>query len=202
MHGRFGSHCVIAQHERRRMMKSVLLIFCVCIAIGSLAAAGVCETLTVSSLDESGVWSDVLSDGVTYMFEASGTYCFDLSSGRIADAEWCQENGTSEEVWLECEYGNTEAGDFLDLGINDVLMNWCGSADGLNWTTHTYSPNHIYRYYFVGIGERVNFRIFDGNVEDNSGSLSVAITPAVPEPTSVITLFGGLASLIFLRRRA
>ena len=89
----------------------------------------------------------------------------------------------------------------VKTGYSDGLL---GSADGVNWAAHTFSPDHVYRYEWPGQGQSVSFMIadhtpFGGNYYgDNSGSLTVSIY-TVPEPTALALLAGGY--LVAMRRR-
>jgi hypothetical protein len=120
------------------------------------------------------------------------------------DAEWQTQPGGT--VWEE--YDSTwetirwdDGHDVHDLFVNDVGVQWLGSSDGINWSEHTFSPDHVYRLYLVGTGNRVKFHVADhvpiepaNCYGDNSGTLMVSIEP-VPEPPALSGFISGIAFL-------
>ncbi len=144
------------------------------------------ETLVVPATNENGVWSSPLTNGQLYEFTASGTYVYS-SGGQQADAEWIFWNPSQpSEYWIWGIVGGPfgETNDIMDLCINDKSVSWLGTADGVNYSPHTYSSaTHTYKYSFRGTGAPVEFHIaelvpFGGDTTgDNSGSLTVSIAP-------------------------
>lgn len=157
-------------------------------------------TIDVSSLDGSGMLTPVLDSGKTYLFEVTGTY--EYGHGDWADAEFLSYFGAGP---LE-QHGGFSV-DVLDLTINGQSVDWLGGA---NWQPHTYSPDHVYRYYVAGGGAAALLTIADWhplipNDEhrgDNSGSLRVTIS-AVPDggSTAVLAALSMLSLLVFRRNR-
>lgn len=164
------------------------------------------EVFDVSATTPDGHWSQPLTLDVTYCITASGIATY--TSGAYMDAEW--QTQPYSNIWEE--YDSTwdttlwdDAHDVHDMFINNTCIQWLGSNDGLTWTTHTYSPSHIYKLYFTGTGASVKFHIADHvpiesslTYGDNSGYLTVSIVP-VPEPSSILTLLfciGGLGGIV------
>lgn len=149
------------------------------------------ETLTIPATTSGAVTSSVLSVGIAYRIEATGTYGWGTGT---ADAEWILSGVSGTPVELYPAGGFTLATDTLDLLIGGVAVNWMGTADGINWAAHTYSPSHVYRLEIAGAGNPLAFSIADqtpfgpGYYSDNGGSLAVDIS-VVPEASSGI-LFG------------
>lgn len=132
------------------------------------------DTITVNSNNINGTDSNVtLKSNKRYMFEASGTWTNSLN---VSDAEYA-----SKDAWATYMDGYDITPWFLgvsefDLQVNDNFVDW-----------GAYDSSHTYTDYFMGTGNPVNFRIFDGNSNDgplavnpgwygdNSGSLTVKI---------------------------
>lgn len=130
------------------------------------------DTVTVPSNNVTGASSNVdLVSGKAYKLKASGTW---TNSNNIADAEYISKND-----WTDHADGYNVnpyllgAGAF-DLQVGEAFVDW-----------GEYSPAHVYEYPYAGTGNKVNFRIFDGDSNgsfpnagwygDNSGSLTVDI---------------------------
>ena len=183
----------------------VIAVFLLASAICVLSASA--ETLTIPAVNENGVWSSPLAEGVLYQLTVSGRYIFD--GVHWADAEWTQPgiidpNG-QVEYWSPFGFG--ESNDILDLVIDNTSVSWMGTKDGIDWSPHTSSPNSMYRYFLQGKGTPVKFHIADKTpfdvdaTGDNSGFLTLSIIP-VPEPSSILTLLCGIGTLggLVLRR--
>ena len=146
----------------------------------------VSEILTVDSSSTGQVYSATLQAGQPYLIEASGTFKFDSPEDWLADPEW-RQNADFPGEWFENLY-SAPYDDILDLLVDETAVDWWGTEDGINFSPHTYSPTHVYRYEIVGAGSPIGFRIEDaGLVGDNEGSLLVEITP-IPEPSALVLL--------------
>jgi hypothetical protein len=172
---------------------------------GLFCSSAMAIPYVVSSTSTTGTDTAVLQSGVTYLFEVSGTYAY---GGSWADAEFSQNPAGTTEIYPP--YGGnvfTYSTDVLDLVINGAAVDWMGNS-GSGWAAHTYSPSHVYRYYFVGAGSSVNLTIADwipllssNYTGDNSGSLTVNIT-SVPDGGITLMLLGlGITGLAILRRK-
>ena len=160
------------------------------------------ETLTISPGAPT-VASTPLQEGRQYTIEASGTYAVNLvllqpvgqmpSGTRFdigADPEWFQEtisrpgDDPAYYQWIEKEIV-TEGyidDDIYDLTLNGQFIDWLGTSDGTHFSTHTFSPNHVYRHNVTGTGSALEFAIYNP-YETNEyqhveviGSLDVTIT--------------------------
>lgn len=130
------------------------------------------ESLNISSLSPDVVESiTVLESGKTYVIEVSGTYTF-APGGRIADAEFWY-NPDTLSWYEEIEVPPVEYN--LDLMVNNVPRDWLGSADGVNYYPHTFSPDHKYILYIQGENHPISFYIYDSSHDWNEGSLTVSI---------------------------
>lgn len=193
-----------------KRLVTTLLIFSLGMISGTSESNAI-ETFEISSLSAAGDWTSVLESGQLYMFQASGTWICSIAHHNaygtaIIDAEW--ENGPEPpydpEVWVEVAPVGSYAEDIHDLLVDDVSVDWLGSSDGINWEPHTFSPDHVYRYYYTGTGAPVHLYICDWTPYgdpaywDNQGSLYVDVI-MIPEPGTVL-LFG-LGGLGLLRRR-
>lgn len=138
------------------------------------------EQLFVSATCYCPILSSPLTNGVQYVFEVSGTWTYSGSS--LADAEFIKYQG----AWYEFApppFGGPfgETNDICDLIINGESISWLGTEDGVVWTPHTFSPSHVYRYYWTGTGYPVSFAIADwtpfgpAQYSDNSGGLTIRI---------------------------
>ncbi|HUW83072.1 MAG TPA: PEP-CTERM sorting domain-containing protein [Phycisphaerae bacterium] len=170
------------------------------------------ETLEVSSLGAWPVDSQALATGQPYLFEASGTWNHNVyydPQGRCqTDAEFAHHNWPDPGVWLWYELSPNEGGtyerDLHDLIINGAAVHWLGSSDGVNWPAHTFNPDHVYRYEWLGEGAPVSFMIADHTpfgpdcYHDNLGSLTVRVY-TVPEPATLCLL--ALGGVVALRRQ-
>ncbi len=167
------------------------------------------ETLEVSSLGPVPVGSLPLVAGEPYLFEASGVWNhWTADANALTDAEFGrhQEPGPGWQ-WMELQnyISGTYEQDVLDLIIDNTAVNWLGSPGGSGWAPHTFSPDHIYRYEWVGTGDSVSFTIADhipfgpDFYGDNSGSLTVRIY-TVPEPGALLLLSLGVLARIRRRR--
>jgi hypothetical protein len=126
--------------------------------------------------------SSALEDGVEYLIEASGTFTYS-SGGRIADAEFSLALSYGGPAgWFEANPGNPEY--VLDLLVNGSPLDWLGSSDGINFSPHTYSPDHVYRFFLIGEGLPISFVIYDTSYAWNDGYLTVSISPVI-EPVSI-----------------
>jgi hypothetical protein len=179
-------------------MNKLRTIFLFGLVLLCFAAAAQAELVNVSSQLPSATFSSSLGAGVEYLFTVSGLYSYDWS-GHYADAEFSSYQG----VWDEYYYGIPTATDTLDLVVDGSFVDWLGSADGVNYTPHTYSPDTVYRCYYIGMGWPASFYIYDASRYDNAGMLTVDIEE-VPEPSGLAALLAGCAGLLSasLRKRA
>ncbi len=137
------------------------------------------ETVTVPS-DGSTVTSGVLDDGVTYFFEASGTYAYwpGASPYGIADAEYSYRPASSYGPgWVlgDDAFPPTYPAYSLDINVNGSNVFW-----------GNYNPAHVYTMPFIGTGSTVGFSIYDSNYDDNSGSLTVDIYKCAAAPLKLV----------------
>jgi hypothetical protein len=144
------------------------------------------QDLTVSSLGTP-VQSQPLQNGVEYLIQASGTYFYNgvTNENCISDSAFATGNGGG--TWW---YNDS-------LFINGGAVSWLGTSDGVNWSTDTFSPSHVYDYYTVGTGSSLEFYVADVYYPDNGGNLQVSIV-SVPEPSFLLLLVaigGGLLRL-------
>jgi len=130
------------------------------------------ETLQVSSMTPERVQSNtILEKGKNYLIEASGTFNY-VPGERLADAEFWYNTDT--RTWNE-EIDVPPLGYNLDLMVNDLPQDWLGSSDGINYSIHTFSPNHIYRVYVQGDDKPISFYIHNSSYDWKQGSLTVSI---------------------------
>lgn len=128
------------------------------------------EDVTVPANNRNGGSSRLpLQAGESYLLEARGVYNY---GGGSADAE-CSSSRT-DPLYLPDRYAAVApTTDLLDVLVNNEAVEWVptkGNPDGCNET------DHAYRYTFVaGATGAVNFRVNDGNLGDNSGSVTVRI---------------------------
>lgn len=129
------------------------------------------ETLFVPSTNSTGVTSSALAVGVAYEVRSTGTIQYTIDPTSRADAEW----RFIPEIfdWRE----TTTDSEHLDLLIDGEDLDWKGAADGVNFEIHTYSPSHVYITTVIGTGQPIQLSISDIIYTDNSGMLSVTITP-------------------------
>ena len=147
-----------------------------------MCSCALAETLTVDSTTATPVWSSPLVSGTPYCIQASGWFYFAYWPGipdvREGDANFFfLYNGNPVQVLNGL------------LGIDSQAVSWFGTMDGATFSTNTYSPTHIYNYYFIGDGFSHSFVIWDGIYYDNVGSLNISISP-VPIPALTITPSG------------
>jgi hypothetical protein len=117
------------------------------------------ETITVDSAVYSGTSSSVITEVYTdYMFKVSGTWM----NNRVPLADAVDAEYTSQDAWANILPGPSGYDEgLLDLQVNEAFVDW-GS----------YSSDNEYQLSFAGTGEVVNFRVFEGNVENNELELS------------------------------
>jgi hypothetical protein len=160
------------------------------------------ETLIIPSYGTPTVMSSPLMSGVPYIIEVSGIFEYNPATGRYSDAEWMQREIPYQPDWVE-NINHPDYPDILDLLINEVAYNWMGTTDAVNFSPHTYSPNHIYRLEWLGMGEALAFRIEDATgytQYDNIGLLEVVIEP-IPAPGAILLGVIGTGFVGWLRRR-
>lgn len=132
------------------------------------------ETLEVPAQGTPVVMTSLPSEvGQRYLIEASGTYIIDSYWGRHADAEWVDSIPSGN--WVEPRPSD-HYDDGGDLIINGQFVDWEGTTDGVTFTPHEFSSNHVYRCEIDGTGDPLAFQIADWDHSgDNSGSLQVKI---------------------------
>jgi hypothetical protein len=133
------------------------------------------EVLTIPATNGNPILSQPLQAGVNYIIEASGIYY--VGSGFYADAEWSNHPYGPWREQQPPDYYTQDPHGF-DIFINNQDIDWYGFANN-KFTLHTYSPDHVYRYYCTGDGQPLVFHIFDQYYGDNSGSLTVTITAII-----------------------
>jgi len=152
------------------------------IAVVAAGAGG--EVLFVPS-DGSVVTSAPLSAGRNYIIEAKGTYGYrNIDTNKIADAEWAFS--PLDGAWVEIP----PEGD-LDLYVDGVDISMMGTVDGVVFSHHVYSPEHIYRASVFGSGASIGLSIFDDRYDDNIGGLDVTIRPAAMGDTNLDDVVDG-----------
>jgi hypothetical protein len=127
------------------------------------------DAFCVDSAEPEGVLSSiVLVDGVNYRFKVRKVWTEAGIEGRYVDAEY-----TTSDYWNAFADG---AEDQKDFQVNYKFVDW-----------GAYTADHIYYHDFTGTGNRVNFRVFEGDAhqsppvqdaslyENNRGTLSVEI---------------------------
>lgn len=169
-----------------------------CVGILIVGSPSHAEMLSVPATSSSGVTSAVLQAGVLYKIEATGTYNWGAGE---ADAEWILSGVSGALLEVYPTGGFTESTDALDLLINGAAVTWRGTADGTNWSGHTFSPSHLYNVKVVGQGLPLTFSIADQTpfgpayYSDNSGSLTVHIQAVPPVVITSITCSNDQARL-------
>lgn len=125
---------------------------------------------TVSVLPTGNTFTSlILTDGRTYLVEASGTYRFaNWGEYGIADAEWALRNDSY--ALPVAPHGWTKGEDSYPsiLGL-DLLID----QQNIEWGS--YNDDHLYKTVMVGAGEALDFSIKDSAYGDNSGALTVEI---------------------------
>jgi hypothetical protein len=174
----------------RQVSIRTLPLFAVAVAVGMLSRGANAEVLTFDSRSPAPQYTQPLTPGVAYIAEASGTFW--MNATLHVDSCFAFDNVPP----YPGSYGPYELNYLL---VDEQQVDWQGSPDGANWTAHTYSPDHIYRYPIMGQGQPVAFRLYDSPYSDNSGTFQVAIT-AVPEPASLALVGVGAAALLMGRR--
>lgn len=111
------------------------------------------DTLSVDLKSTTGTNSNItLATGIQFLFKASGTWT--NRPGEIVDAKYTTMNNWS--TWSDAPSGGFPNG-LLDLQVNNGFIDW-----GL------YSAVHEYTHGFTGVNAKVNFRVFDGDVNSNT----------------------------------
>lgn len=159
------------------------------------------DTVYVSGAGGPVTTSYVTAIGSKYVVQASGTFRYSFSNGR-ADAEF---NALADDplVWFEdfTLHGEQNA---HELTIDGQFLNWLGSANGGGtWTVHTFSPNHVYRYYLDGTGSALSLYIYDPVKWDNAEGLTVTLHQAsTPDAGTTAGLMAiGMLSLALIRKK-
>ena len=157
------------------MIRKAFMLGAVIVAVAAGAGG---EVLFVPS-DGSVVTSAPLIAGQNYIIEARGAYGYKTDEpAKIADAEWAYS--PNDGAWVE----TPGAGD-LDLYVDGVDISMMGTVDGVVFSHHIYSPEHIYRASVFGSGASIGLSIFDDRYNDNSGGLDVTIRPAAMGDTNL-----------------
>ena len=130
------------------------------------------RTLQVSS-DGTAVGSMVLSDGITYIVEAVGTYRFvNWTNAGIADAAYSLRipgsyNDTGEIAWISGSALPAPYTSYLEVWVDGVPVDW--DDDDIVNLDHTYDT------LVTGDESPLTFRILDNAYGDNSGSITINI---------------------------
>jgi hypothetical protein len=124
------------------------------------------EALTVDFTSASNVESSTLTSGQSYYLRVTGTASYCCSGGT---------NGVDAAYYFRGEQGQ----------LIDNPSPWTPTDNGWSWNGQTgairrpspdsYSPHHIYYYYFTGDGSTELFEFRDSGYGDNSGSLKIEI---------------------------
>ena len=112
-----------------------------------VAVPALADEMISVPVDGSVVMSSPLIDGHAYEIFVEGTYTYTLPGKQPADAEWFHDGYDWKEELATHHPWN------LDLLIDGVGYDWMGTADGVNFYTHTYSPSHVYKLVdYIGEG--------------------------------------------------
>ncbi|NMC36476.1 lamin tail domain-containing protein [Candidatus Beckwithbacteria bacterium] len=144
----------------------------------NIFAAQEVEELSVPADDNTGIDSEVLENGATYLVRVTGTYQADTDL--TADAKYSVRNPDTN--WTDTVNGLESYGyELLDLQIDGASPDW-----------GPYASDHEYWTSLVGTGASVNFKIYDILYTNNTGNLNVTIFKVV---SSDITDTDGLYEL-------
>jgi hypothetical protein len=173
---------LIKYHLNRIMKVSIKNIAVTLVLTSFLCSTVQAETLTIESTNATPIWCSPLVSGTPYCIQAGGWFYFAYSPG-IPDLREDDAN------YFFLNNGNPVQMQYAPLRIDSQIVPWLGTVDGSTFAVDTYSPSHIYNYYFVGDGLAHGFVIADVFYPDNYGSLQVSILP-IPIPTLAITPSG------------
>ena len=119
---------------------------------------------------DAGEMSKTLANGVEYFVKVSGTAQWSNQSDDVFDAEYSSKDNFN--TVLESDFQH------------DLLIDGAGRNDDADWGA--YNSAHVYGQSIMGMGNPVQFSVYDNNHADNSGSLAVEIfecpKPVEPEP--------------------
>jgi hypothetical protein len=147
-------------------------------AAADLTSWTLIDTLTVPATGGT-VYTDPLTFGTTYRFEAIGTYY--ANDSIYADAEYSERfTGTG---WYDLVPNYTQYGEgLLELRINTQFVEW-----------GDYNSVHTYNLTYSDLSGAVGFDIYDlPPMSNNSGSLTVNVYQLVPVPGAVLIGMLGL----------
>jgi hypothetical protein len=119
--------------------------------------------------------SSSLTNGVTYILEAGGTYVFAPGMNPpagIADAAY----NLRPEGWVNGSIWSAPYTSLLELWVNDSAVDW-----------GAFNASHVYTTSLVGAGASASFKILDDGYGDNSGNLTVNIYSCNPDKPSLPT---------------
>ncbi len=158
-------------HRKFGLSSSVLEEFHTNLSDGNVSGRWYIETVTVpanQSTPKDSLYP--LLNGVNYLFNARGTAtaCWQSGCHITFDAEYSTSDYPSFLTWVDgvaapyTSYGT----DLLDLRVNGDYVDW-----------GTYNPLHTYELPSVGVGDKVNFGIYDitGSYSNDAGNLYVDI---------------------------
>ncbi len=149
-----------------RRQNSILIFALVLLLV--LVSSTLAETLIIDCTSNTPVLSATLEAGQLYEIIASGTYKAGSSGGNDAEWKWIDPASPYEEP---CDPVH-------DVIVDGVEYDWLGTTDGIVFTPNTFSPDHVYKIYYIGKGQPASFYVEDYNsYHDNSGSLTVVINP-------------------------
>jgi hypothetical protein len=142
----------------------------------------VLETLPVYPNGTSYPSSKILTNGMIYLVQASGTYKFaNWTDAGIADAMYSlrlpgYNNPDSTPKWIDGVVFASPKTNWLKLWVNGATVNW-----GM------FNLAHMYTASMVGTGTTASFKILDDYYNDNAGSLSVTIYSCTPKRPNLPT---------------
>lgn len=140
------------------------------------------EQVDVDSRSASGTNAKVpMRAGEQLVFEASGTYVW---GGGKADAECSSSN--ADPVYRTNRFESSNPGtDLTDVMVNNTYADWAAKTPNAEGC----SSDHIYRLtYAAPANGLINFRMADGVLNDNTGTIVVKIFRISEIPLGTVTV--------------